>query len=88
MRPYLLCARLSILVFAVLGLATGAVFASEPELLGHWKLAGNADDASGNGNHGEIHGADMTAPGPDGEPNGAARFNGVNAFIEVPEAIR
>ena len=31
-------------------------------------------------------GVDFSAPGPNGEPNGAARFDGRKAYIEVPAA--
>jgi hypothetical protein len=34
----------------------------EPTLIGHWRLAGDAEDASGNGHHGHNWGADLQAP--------------------------
>jgi len=55
-------------------------------LIGHWPLAGDADDHSGRGHHGRNHGADLTVKGPRGTPNTAARFNGRNAWIEVKSA--
>ena len=55
-------------------------------LIGHWKLTGDCKDYSGNGNHGQNHGADLTATGPDGGTNGAAGFNGRSASIEVPNS--
>ena len=58
--------------------------ADERGPIGHWRLAGDAKDGSGQGNHGQVIGADMTAPGPDGRPAGAARFDGKGAFIRVP----
>jgi lysophospholipase L1-like esterase len=58
--------------------------ADDRGLLGHWKLAGDTKDSSGMGNHGVNHGADMTAAGPDGKPRGAARFDGIKAYIQVP----
>lgn len=53
-------------------------------LLGHWKLTGDAQDSSGQGHDGLVHGVDFTASGPDGKPNSAACFDGEAAFIEVP----
>jgi hypothetical protein len=53
-------------------------------LVGHWKLAGDTKDYSGNGNHGWNNGTDLTAAGPDGRPSGAAKFDGGRHFIEVP----
>src|SRR5262249_14625067 len=50
----------------------------------HWKLAGDVKDGSGQGNDGENQGADLTAPGPDGNPRGAAKFDGKKAYIRVP----
>jgi len=56
----------------------------ETGLLGHWKFAGNANDSSDYGNHGANHGADLTAHGPGGQPNSAARFDGKSAVMEIP----
>ena len=56
----------------------------EPTLIGHWRLAGDAEDASGNGHHGQNWGADLQAPGPAGQANGAAAFDGRASFIVVP----
>ncbi len=50
-------------------------------LIGHWPLAGDAQDASGNNNHGQNHGADLAAPGSNN--NQAARFDGHSNYIEV-----
>ena len=73
-----------VLIQAVVLSAIGQLHAGEGVLLGHWKLAGDASDASGNNLRSENHGADLTAPGPEGQANGAARFDGRKAFIEVP----
>jgi hypothetical protein len=54
-------------------------------LVGYWKLAEDCIDYSGTGNHGISHNIDFTAAGPQGTPRGAARFNGRNSYIEVPD---
>lgn len=51
---------------------------NEARLIGHWPLAGDCRDVSGNGNHGINHGVDLS--GKDG-----ARFDGMNHYIEVPD---
>ena len=53
--------------------------ATEPGLVGHWKLAGDCRDSSPRGNHAVNHGVELT--GPDG-----ARFDGVDDYIEVPRS--
>jgi hypothetical protein len=58
--------------------------ADDQALIGHWKLAGDAQDSSGHGHHGLNHGADFSASGPDGRLQGAANFDGKGSFIEVP----
>ena len=45
--------------------------------VGHWKLTADARDSSGNGNHGVNHGVRF------GQDQ-AARFNGVDAWLEIP----
>lgn len=50
-------------------------------LVGWWPMNGNANDASGNGRHGTIFGATLTA-GKNGQNNGAYSFT--NAYIEIP----
>jgi hypothetical protein len=64
----------------------GGLPADDTGLIGHWKLAGDARDHSGNGRDGVNHGADLKAEGPDGRPSGAAQFDGRDDFIEVPAA--
>ena len=52
-------------------------------LIGYWKLDGDATDASGLDNHGRVHGVDFTAVDRNGQPNGAAKFDGIDDCIEV-----
>ncbi len=67
-------------------LLEGTVMASVDDgLLGHWPLAGDCRDHSGNGNDGVNHGADLDASGPGGKLPGGAAFDGRGAFIEVPD---
>lgn len=56
------------------------------DLVVHWKLAGDAKDATGHGHDGENHGADLSASGRTGTKAGAARFDGRDDFISVPHA--
>ena len=51
------------------------------DLVAFYPLNGNADDASGNGNHGTVSGA---TPTPSGFEGFAFDFDGINDFIEVP----
>ena len=48
---------------------------TNPNLLAHWKLAGDCRDHSGNGHHGENRGVDLAADG--------ATFDGRGAHILV-----
>jgi hypothetical protein len=54
-------------------------------LLGHWPLAGDTLDVSGNGKHGENRGADLTAVGLTGRVSTAAAFDGRNSEILIPD---
>jgi len=51
-------------------------------LVGHWKLDGNANDSSGNNNHGHIEGA---VPGTDrnGDSNGSLFFDGKDDLVKI-----
>ena len=51
-------------------------------LNGWWGFNGNAQDVSGNGNHGTVNGATLTTD-RFGNQNGAYSFDGINDFIEV-----
>lgn len=54
--------------------ATANGVQGDPDLVGHWKLQGDCRDYSAHGNHGVNHGVDLQT----------GRFNGIDAFIEVP----
>lgn len=49
-------------------------------LIGYWPFSGNANDSSGSGNHGTVHGATLTTD-RFGNLNSAYHFNGVNDYI-------
>lgn len=68
----------------VIPAACASFFSDDNGLVGHWQLAGDCRDDSGSGNHARNHGADLTVAGPDGKPNGAARFDGRSSWLEVP----
>ena len=78
LRPILMIALTLLLLAPV-------VSADDSGPIGYWKLAGDCRDYSGGGNDATNHGVDLTAPGPAGQPGGAARFDGMNHYIEVPD---
>ena len=57
---------------------------NSPQLVAHWQLNGDARDAHGDSD-GTAHQLTF-GPGPDGAPNGAAVFNGVDSHVTVPDA--
>ncbi|WZO97078.1 LamG domain-containing protein [Isosphaeraceae bacterium EP7] len=58
--------------------------AEDRGLIAHWNFSGDTNDTSGHGNHGRAFSVDLTSPGPDGSPRGAARFDGKSSYLEVP----
>jgi hypothetical protein len=55
-------------------------------LVAYYPFNGNADDESGNGNHGDVYRATLTTD-RFGNPNSAYDFNGENAYIMTPLVI-
>ena len=53
-------------------------------LVGFWPFNGNANDESGNGNHGTVNGATLTAD-RNGVANSAYSFDGIDDYIEVSD---
>jgi len=51
-------------------------------LVGWWGFNGNAQDGSGNGNHGTVNGATLTTD-RFGNPNGAYDFDGINDYVQI-----
>ena len=54
-------------------------------LVAHYNFDGDANDYSGNGNNGVIHGVTPTAD-RHGNADGAYHFDGTSAYIEVPDS--
>jgi hypothetical protein len=62
---------------------TGSIsLESVRELLAYYPFNGNANDESGNGNHGTIHGPVLTED-RFGNPNSAFSFDGVDDYIDL-----
>jgi hypothetical protein len=55
-------------------------------LVGYWTLDGNANDSSGNANHGIVNGSPTWTSA--GQIGGAAEFDGVNDNIQVARTIQ
>ena len=55
------------------------------QLVAFYPFNGNAQDASGNGNHGTVYGAQLTSD-RNGIPNSAYSFDGLTSSIEVPNS--
>jgi Concanavalin A-like lectin/glucanases superfamily len=74
--------------FAALLLITSSLVAQIPSyvptngLIGYWPFNGNANDESGNGNHGTVNGATLTVD-RNGNANSAYSFDGVDDFIQT-----
>jgi hypothetical protein len=54
-------------------------------LIAYYPFNGNADDASGNNNHGTVFGATLVAD-KDGNQNSAYSFNGINNYIRTNDS--
>lgn len=52
-------------------------------LLGHWALAGDARDSSGQGHDARVEGVTFEVPGPGGRPRGAGAFDGRGGRLVV-----
>jgi len=60
----------------------GVMFTMTGGLVAYYPFRGNANDESGRGNHGVVHGATLTADRL-GNPNRAYEFNGTSDYIEA-----
>lgn len=75
-------------LFIVLGICLAFLPQSwanlDEALVGYWPFNGNANDESGSGNHGTVHGATLIED-RFGNPNSAYSFDGTDDFISVPD---
>jgi hypothetical protein len=69
-----LAAWIACSLFLILGSSAAQDVEVIDGLVGHWPLAGDSRDHSGNGNHGTNRGVDLAS----------GEFNGEDAFIEIP----
>ncbi len=53
------------------------------DLIAYYPFNGNANDESGNGNHGTVNGAVLTV-GTDGQADSAYEFDGRTSYISIP----
>lgn len=68
--------RLAIVAACYTLLFVGTASADDAGLVAYWKLAGDCRDHSGHGHDGVNHGVDLAS----------STFNGVDAYVEVPDA--
>jgi uncharacterized protein (TIGR02145 family) len=77
-----------LMILFIFGFTTNLYSQSVPSyvptngLVGWWGFNGNAQDGSGNGNHGTVNGATLTTD-RFGNQNGAYSFDGVDDYIQV-----
>ncbi len=78
--------NVAILAIIMLLLTTSIGFAGLSDgLVAYYPFNGNANDESGNGNHGTVNGATLTLD-RNGNVDSAYYFNGVSDFIQIPGA--
>ncbi len=77
-RIFATCLSLA-MVLMTAGISLGGL---NDGLLAYYPFSGNANDATGNGNNGTVHGATLTED-RFGNPNSAYYFNGVNSYISA-----
>ena len=83
MKKTFLFLGLSVLLFSNSAIAQNLPsYLPSNGLVGWWPFNGNANDESGNGNHGTVNGATLTAD-RNGNENGAYFFDGQDDFIEA-----
>jgi len=81
-----------LLTFLLFGVTTLTTFAQVPSyvptngLVGYWPFNGNANDESGNLNHGTVNGATLTTD-RNGVANKAYSFDGINDNILVNNSV-
>ena len=72
-----------IMAIAVSGFCAGTAYADLNDGLDvYYPFNGDADDESGNGNHGMVHGAVLTID-REGKSNSTYHFDGMDDYIEI-----
>lgn len=54
-------------------------------LIAYYPFNGNANDESGNGHNGTIHGNPVYSEDKNGNPSGALNFDGIGNYVELPD---
>lgn len=79
------CNSLSLVLLAFIGFMPVVHADLTSGLVAFYPFSGTADDVSGHMNHGIVHGA-VPAADRFGIANAAYSFNGVNAYIQIPDS--
>ena len=74
---------LTLLCFGLMAQAQIPSYVPTNGLVGWWPFNGNANDESGNGNHGTVNGATLAAD-RFGNAGKAYSFDGISSFIQFP----
>jgi len=75
------------LLLVCVGLAiTSFAYSAEPELIAHWPLRENAEDATGRTSKPETTAITFESIGPAGSQRKAARFDGERSIIRIPNS--
>ncbi|MDZ7832974.1 MAG: LamG-like jellyroll fold domain-containing protein [Desulfobacterales bacterium] len=77
-----------VFIFLFLFLSVGLAHADlNNGLVAYWPFNGNANDASGNGNHGTLNGATL-ATDRHGNPNSAYNLDGIDDYIDIGNNVK
>ncbi len=77
--------KIIVILLSTLAFASPVFSQGTAGLIAHWKMNGNALDASGNGHHGVLRNI-KSGGGKAGTANTALLFNGTNSYMAVPDA--
>lgn len=77
-----------LIVLLLVYISVESQLTADDRLVGHWPLESDAEDVSGHGHHGAIHGG--LSFQSDGAASGskAAHFNGRDSWIELPAGLK
>jgi hypothetical protein len=81
--------KCSLVIIALLisAVAPNALGIPTDALIARWSFQGNANDMSGNGNHGVVYGATLTED-RFGNPDSAYQFDGINDYINIGNRVK